>query len=172
MFSNFLLEADKKSAHSFIVYSQHITNTAQVRTASVHFIPCLLYVSCVRLRQHPQGVDCGLKRASGPCLLSCDWLVSRGPVDELDGDSKPQIAARQSSLFTPRLPQLLTHPSSSKFCDFVELEWAFFLHCISFHENNIWWKPYLFYTVLPSRPVLAWVMDLRTVVTKLLKQTQ
>lgn len=33
-----------------------------------------------------QGVDCELKEASGPGLLSCDWLSSRGPVDELDSD--------------------------------------------------------------------------------------
>lgn len=100
----------KITVHIFIVYLQHITNVAQVRTASVHFILCLLYVSCVRLWQHLQGVDCGLKRASGPCLLACDWLARRGPVDELDSDSKLQIAARQPPpvySYSPTAP----HPS-------------------------------------------------------------
>lgn len=101
MFSQIFPEAGsvegqtKKKQMLTFSYLQHITSTAQVKTASACFIPCLLYVGCVQLWQRLQGVDCELKEASGPSLLSCDWLASRGPVDELDSDSKLQIAARQ-----------------------------------------------------------------------------
>lgn len=59
---------------------------AQVEMGSAYFIPCLLYVSCVPLSQHLQGVDCELKQASRPDLLTCDWLASKSPVDELESD--------------------------------------------------------------------------------------
>lgn len=69
-----------------------------------------MHVSHVQQWQQLRGVDYRLKAASGPCLLSCDWLASCGPIDELDSDSKLQITAEQpqsTPSFTPILPQ---HP--------------------------------------------------------------
>ena len=68
------------------VRAADITSIAQVRTVSASLILYLQYVGCVIQSRHLQGVDCELKEASGPGLLLYDWLVSIGPVDELDSD--------------------------------------------------------------------------------------
>lgn len=65
---------------------RHISGAVWGITASVVFIPCGLRMDWAQPWQHPQGVDCGLKQASGAGLLSCDWLVSGSWVDELDSD--------------------------------------------------------------------------------------
>lgn len=61
----------------------HVTDITQVKTPAAYFIHRLLYCSCIQRWHHLQGVDYGLKEASG------------GPVDELDSDSMLQIAARR-----------------------------------------------------------------------------
>lgn len=81
----------------------HFTDIAQVKTSSAYFIHHLLYWSCIQRWHHLQGVDYGLKEASG------------GPVDELDSDSMLQIAVRQPQS-PPIYPHSPTAPHVSSLC--------------------------------------------------------
>lgn len=71
---------------------QSFTDIAQVKTAAAYFTRRLPYWSCAQRWHHPQGVDYGLKEASG------------GPVDGLYSDSMLQIAARR-----PQSPPIYSH---------------------------------------------------------------
>lgn len=82
------------SAHTHIHKNifQSVTDIAQVKTAAAYFTRRLPYWSCAQRWHHPQGVDYGLKEASG------------GPVDGLYSDSMLQIAVRR-----PQSPPIYSH---------------------------------------------------------------
>lgn len=92
---------------------QSASDIAQVKKSQSFLSPRLSYWSCAQRWHSPQGVDYGLKEASG------------GLVDGLDSDSKLQIAARlrQSPSICSHCqatPLASSPPSSNGFCGFKD----------------------------------------------------